>query len=123
MAKGQGHRVIYSSVCSSQALASDVDHGTPDHVDGSTDSPNTSPAIPHSLSVLYAARNILLPFFILGQIPDFLNFLAAVDTFLRFAALKSDWALKGIMDAESPMVAKEDVRLLAERQSGHDVVI
>ena len=102
----KGHRAIYSSVCPSQALAFDVDHGTPGHVDGLTDSPNTSPAIPYSLSVFYAARNILSPFFILGQIPDFLKLLAAVDTFLRFAALKSDGALKGIMDAESLMVAK-----------------
>lgn len=113
----KGHRAIYGSVCPSLVPAFDVDHGTPDRIDGLTASPDASPTIPPSL-VFYAARNILLPSFILGQIPDLLNLLAAIETFRRFAALKADEALEWqkYYEREKTHGRREDVRLLAAKE-------
>ncbi|KAF8557144.1 hypothetical protein OG21DRAFT_1505782 [Imleria badia] len=70
--------------------------------------------VPPSL-VFYAARNILSPSFIIGQIPDLLNLLTAIETFRRFAVLKSGEALEWqkYYEHEKSHGRAEDVRFLA----------
>ena len=87
-----------------------------DHVD-MLQSPDASSTTPPSL-VFYAARNILSPSFIIGQIPDLLDLLAVVETFRRFAALKSDAALEWqkYYEHEKSHGREEDVRLLAANE-------
>ncbi|KAG9314799.1 hypothetical protein JVU11DRAFT_3887 [Chiua virens] len=94
----QGHRAIYDHVVHLLRVRKT--------------SPDTSSLAP--CLVFYAARNILSPSFILGQIPDLLNFLSAIETFRRFAVLKSDEALEWqkFYEREQSDERTEDVRLL-----------
>ncbi|KAF9223921.1 hypothetical protein BS17DRAFT_125869 [Gyrodon lividus] len=70
----QGHREIYNHVSSL--------------------SPPDPSSTPPPFLVFYAARNILSPSFILGQIPDLLNILSAIEAYRRFSALKASDALE-----------------------------
>lgn len=114
----RGHRAIYGSVSPLlPLLAFDIDHHPPpDHLD-KLHSSDASSTIPPSL-VFYAARNILSPSFIIGQIPDLLNLLAAIETFRRFAALKSDEALEWQKhyEREKTHGREQGVRLLAANE-------
>lgn len=113
-----GHREIYGFVYPTPLHASNIDHHPPsDHVD-TLSSPDASSALPPSL-VFYAARNILSPSFIVGQIPDLLNLLAVIETFRRFATLKSDEALEWqkYYEGEKTHGREEDVRLLAANEA------
>ncbi|KAF8127070.1 hypothetical protein EV363DRAFT_1347086 [Boletus edulis] len=96
----QGHRQIYDHV---ETLAS-------------SDASSTIP-VPSSL-VFYGARNILSPSFIIGQIPDLLNLVTVIETFRRFAVLKSDEALEWqqYYEHEKTCGRAEDVRLLAANE-------
>lgn len=87
-----------------------------DHVD-TLSSSDASSTLPPSL-VFYAARNILSPSFIIGQIPDLLNLLAVIETFRRLAILKSDEALEWqkYYEGEKTCGREEDVRLLAANE-------
>jgi hypothetical protein len=78
---------------------------------------DASSGVPPSL-VFYAARNILSPSFIIGQIPDLLNLLTAIETFRRFAVLKSGEALEWqkYYEHEKSHGRAEDVRLLAANE-------
>ena len=78
---------------------------------------DASSTVPPSL-VLYAARNILSPSFIIGQIPDLLNLLTTIETFRRFAVLKSGEVLEWqkYYELEKTNGRAEDVRLLAANE-------
>ncbi|KAF9236308.1 hypothetical protein BU15DRAFT_50227 [Melanogaster broomeanus] len=68
--------------------------------------------------VFYAARNILYPSFILGQIPDLLNLLSAIDVYRRFSCLKADEALvwqKYYSNAQNEGLHRE-VRMLKDKE-------
>lgn len=113
----KGHRGIYGFVHPPLLPTFDIDHHPPsDHVNRLPSS-DASSTLPPSL-VFYVARNILLPSFIIGQIPDLLNLLALIETFRRFAALKSDEALEWqkYYEGEKTHGCDEDVRLLAANE-------
>lgn len=80
-------------------------------------SPDAPSTVPPPL-VFYGARNILSPSFIIGQIPDLLNLLATIETFRRFAVLKSAEALEWqkYYEREKTYGRAEDVRLLAANE-------
>lgn len=93
-------------------------HLLSDHINAlSAESPDASLAVPPSL-VFYAARNILSPSFIVGQISDLLNLLTSVETFRRFAVLKSDEILEWqkYYEHKKTLGHAEDVRLLAANE-------
>lgn len=73
----------------------------------------SSTSLPPSL-VFYAARNILLPSLIIGQIPDLLDLLTTVETFRRYALEKSSEALEWQIyyEREQNDGRKQNVRLL-----------
>ncbi|KIJ12774.1 hypothetical protein PAXINDRAFT_156750 [Paxillus involutus ATCC 200175] len=95
----QGHRAIYNLLSS---LAPSDPSSTP----------------PPSL-IFYAARNILFPSFILGQIPDLLNLLSAIDVYRRFSALKADEALEWQKYYQNAQKEGRhgDVRTLTDKES------
>ncbi|KAG8213312.1 hypothetical protein J3R82DRAFT_11791 [Butyriboletus roseoflavus] len=68
--------------------------------------------------IFHAARIILSPSFIIGQIPQLLDLLAVIETFRRFAALKSDKALElqTHYEGEKTHGRQEDIRLLAPHE-------
>ena len=103
-----GHRAIYSSVHLPLPLDLPLTYLLTDHLQTLR-----LGAVPPSL-VFYTAHNILSPSFILGQIPDLLNLLTSVETFRRFAALKSDEALglQKYYECEKAAGRAEGVRLL-----------
>ncbi|KIJ07904.1 hypothetical protein PAXINDRAFT_89648, partial [Paxillus involutus ATCC 200175] len=69
--------------------------------------------------IFYAARNILFPSFILGQIPDLLNLLSAIDVYRRFSALKADEALEWQKYYQNAQKEGRhgDVRTLTDKES------
>jgi hypothetical protein len=94
-------------------------HLPSDHINTlPSESPDASSTVPPAL-VFYAARNILSPSFIIGQIPDLLNLLAAIETFRRFAVLKSDEAFEWqkYYEHEKACGRAEGVRLLAANEA------
>ncbi|KAG1733585.1 uncharacterized protein EDB91DRAFT_1148206 [Suillus paluster] len=94
----KGHREIYDYI-SSMLLENE-----PASADEQT---------PHFV-VFYAIRNILRPFFILGQIPDLLNLLAMVDTFRRHSVQMASAALS--WQEYYTNEPSSDMRLLTERE-------
>ncbi|KAG1841113.1 hypothetical protein DFJ58DRAFT_808965 [Suillus subalutaceus] len=90
---------------------------TYDHISSILDnepaSANTQ--IPPAL-VFYAARNILHPTLILGQIPDLLDCLAMVDTFRRYAVEASSVALSWQKYYAKELSSDPDMILLTERE-------
>lgn len=109
----------YTVSSTHQLRASNIDHHRDpplDHLD-MLSSPDASSTLPPSI-VFYAARNILSPSFIVGQIPDLLNLLVVIETFRRFAALKSDEALEWqkYYEGEKTHGRGEGVRLLAANE-------
>ena len=89
-----------------------------DHVEKlSSSESDASPTVPPFL-VFYTARNILLPSFIIGQIPELLNLLTSIETFRRFAVLKADEALEWqkYYEHEKTHDRAGDVRLLAANE-------
>ncbi|KAG2140141.1 hypothetical protein DEU56DRAFT_798890 [Suillus clintonianus] len=95
----KGHREIYDNI--SSMLEND-----PASADG-----QAPPVL-----VFYAMRNILHPFFILGQIPDLLDLLAMVDTFRRHAVEASSAALSWQEYYANEPSSDPDVTLLTERE-------
>ncbi|KIJ67049.1 hypothetical protein HYDPIDRAFT_85798, partial [Hydnomerulius pinastri MD-312] len=70
--------------------------------------------------IIYAILNILRPSFILGQIPDLLNLLCAVEGYRRYAVLKAGEALDWQVFYESTSRHEGvggEVRLLAEKEA------
>ncbi|KAG2348023.1 hypothetical protein BDR05DRAFT_957666 [Suillus weaverae] len=95
----EGHRAIYDHISSIiENEPADADAQAP-------------PAF-----VFYATRNILRPYFILGQIPDLLDCLAMVDTFRRYAVEASSVALSWQEYYAKELSSDPDMTLLTERE-------
>ncbi|KAG1771131.1 hypothetical protein EV702DRAFT_942999, partial [Suillus placidus] len=80
-----------------------------------TESASADAQAPPAL-VFYATRNILRPYFILGQIPDLLDCLAMVDTFRRYAVEASSVALWWQEYYAKELGSDPDMTLLTERE-------
>lgn len=88
-----------------------------DHISSilENESASAEEQVPPAL-VFYAMRNVLRPYFILGQIPFLLDCLAMVDTFRRYAVEASSVALSWQEYYAKELISDPDMTLLTERE-------